>query len=151
LETNPSSSAQIVADAISKEMVQVGTVHLNVAQEYIMITEDKTYRCLSEWKERIEQRNSWIAPVSLLASLTMTFVTATFKDAMAVPKETWEAVFIISIVGSVLWVLRELIKLRPGSRDPTVEELITKLKKGAAVVQTTSYQTTQTEAKTSDN
>ena len=34
---------ELVPDAIKKELLQVTAVHFNVAQEFIMITEDKTY------------------------------------------------------------------------------------------------------------
>src|SRR5690606_38079535 len=40
----------VFVDALSKELT-INAVHVNVAQEYIMITEDKTYRCLIEWKQ----------------------------------------------------------------------------------------------------
>ena len=101
----------IVPDAIKRELLQVRAVHFNVAQEYIMITEDKTYRCLREWKDNIETRKSWIAPVSLLIPLLLTFVTATFKDALGFPKETWQAIFLIGVVFAVVWSAKELVGL----------------------------------------
>jgi hypothetical protein len=130
------TKTDIVPEAIKKELLQVTAVHFNVAQEFIMITEDKTYRCLNEWKGSIEARNAWIAPVSLLVPLILTLVTATFKDAFGLSKYTWQAIFVIAIGLAGLWSIREVIKLvsRKGTRG--VEELIEELKKGAVVQHT---------------
>jgi hypothetical protein len=130
------TKTEIVPEAIKKELLQVTAVHFNVAQEFIMITEDKTYRCLNEWKGSIESRNAWIAPVSLLLPLVLTFVTADFKDAFGIPKSTWQAVFMIGIFLAALWSLRELIRLAARKGNPKVEELISELKKGAVVQHT---------------
>jgi hypothetical protein len=129
----------IVPDAIRQELLQVTAVHFNVAQEFIMITEDKTYRCLREWKDHIETRNAWIAPVSLLVPLVLTFVTADFRDALGISKNTWQAVFLIGILLAAIWAVTEISKLLKRRGSPTVEELIQDLKKGA-VVQHTAVQ-----------
>lgn len=127
----------IVPDAIKRELLQVTAVHFNVAQEFIMITEDKSYRCLHEWKDKIESRNAWIAPVTLLASLVLTFVTATFKDSLGIAKETWQAVFIIGMVLAALWAAKELARVaKRGALS--IDELIKELKKGAVVQHTST-------------
>jgi hypothetical protein len=126
----------IVPDALKQELLQVTAVHFNVAQEFIMITEDKTYRCLRDWKDKIETRKSWIAPVSLLVPLVLTFATATFRDALGLSRDTWQAVFVIGIVLAAIWTLRELLNLIKRKGTLTVEELIQDLKKGAVVQHT---------------
>ncbi len=130
--------SQIIADAISKEMV-AGITHVNIAQETIWITEDRAYRCLSDWKTQIQMKDSWVAPVCLLASLLFSFVTSTFRDAFGIPKETWQAVAIIAIGGSGFWTVRELWKVfmrwRNNDRDGSIDGLMNLLKKGALVVQ----------------
>jgi hypothetical protein len=138
---------QNVFVALSKDL-HINAVHVNVAQEYIMITEDKTYRCLTEWQRNVQRRDSWIAPVSLLASLALTFVTATFRDAFGVPKETWQAVFLIGVAGSAIWALRSLfILIRSSGSSRSVEDLIDQLKKGA-VIQRSEVDTLQSEINT---
>lgn len=114
-----------------------------------MITEDKTYRCLSEWKRQVENRESWIAPVSLLASLILAFVTADFKDSFGVPKDSWRALFLIAGFLSVLWTIKALYQLFKTGASPSVEELIQELKKGA-VVQRTAVDAMQTESISTD-
>jgi hypothetical protein len=125
---------RILADAISKEMVS-GITHVNVAQEYIVITEDRAHRCLTSWISQIESRDRWMTPVTLAASLTLTFVTSTFNDAFGMPKDTWRAVFIGGIFASVIWMLREVWKRLRSYRKLSVEDLIEMLKKGSATVQ----------------
>ncbi len=89
------------------------------------------YRCLVEWKKKVEYRESWVAPVSLLLSLILALVAADFKDALNIPKDTWRAIFIIGIGLSAVWTLKALIGLVRYSGNPTVEELLDQLKKGA--------------------
>jgi hypothetical protein len=97
----------VLYNAISNNLLSA--VHVNVAQEFIMITEDKTYRCLNEWSKRIERRDRWIAPVSLLVSLGLTFATSSFnKDALGIPKDTWRAVLLIAMAGALVWTVRAL-------------------------------------------
>jgi len=136
----------VFVDAISKDL-HINAVHVNVAQEYIMITEDKTYRCLTEWQRNVERRESWIAPVSLLVSLTLTFVTATFRDAFGVPKETWQALFMLGIAFSGLWAVRAAVSVLRTRGHQSVEDLIDELKKGA-VVQRTEISRVQSESRT---
>lgn len=128
--------ANIVPDAIKQELLQITAVHFNVAQEFIMITEDKTYRCLREWKDNIETRNAWIAPVSLLIPLILTFVTADFKDSLGISKNTWQAVFLLGIILAAIWAIKEISIVFSRHGSPTLEELIQDLKKGAIVQHT---------------
>jgi hypothetical protein len=130
------NDTNIVPDALKKELLQVTAVHFNVAQEFIMITEDKTYRCLRDWKDKIETRKAWVAPVSLLAPLVLTFATATFRDAFGLSKDAWQAVFLIGILLAGIWTLKELLNLFNRKGTLTVEELIQDLKKGAVVQHT---------------
>lgn len=142
--------SNIVPDAIRQELLQVTAVHFNVAQEFIMITEDKTYRCLREWKDNIESKNAWIAPISLLVPLVLAFITADFKDAFGIPKSTWQAVFLIGILLALLWNIKEVAAYRKRRNNPTVEELIQDLKKGA-VVQHTEVQGLRTSSHQASN
>jgi hypothetical protein len=138
------SDQNVFFEALSKELT-INAVHVNVAQEYIMITEDKTYRCLNEWRKTVGQRDAWIAPISLLAPLVLAFVTADFKDAFGIPKDTWRAIFMIGILLSGIWTAISLLKVFRSSSGKSVEELIDQLKKGA-VIQRTSVETVKAES-----
>ena len=98
-----------------------------------MITEDKTFRCLVEWKAKVEKRNAFLAPLALFGSLLLTFVTATFRDALGFSKETWQAVFMIGVAASAIWLVQTLWTTYSNRGSQTVEELLDQLKKGATV------------------
>jgi len=131
---NKTDSPQILADVISKEMV-AGATYVNVVQECIVITEDRTYRCLKTWRNQIEARDRWIAPVCLFAGLALAFVTCTFNDTFGIPKDTWHAFFMFVIGASALWTLLEVSKKLRYRGKGSEEDLIKELKKGATIVQ----------------
>ncbi len=126
-----------MADAISHELVS-GSAHVNLAQTSILVTEDRVYRCLNEWRSEIEVKDRWIAPSCLLASLVLTFVTSTFHDAFGVPMATWQAVFMLGILGATIWSIREVWRAAKrffsGKDSGSIENLIERFKKGALVV-----------------
>jgi hypothetical protein len=136
----------IFLDATS-EGLNINTVHVNLAQDCLMITEDRIYRCVQPWKERIEKRESWTTPVALFASLLLGSITASSKDALGVSKETWQAVFIIGMILSGLWAVKAIRACIRLGKGVTIEELISELKKGAAI-QKSSVGATVTELKT---
>jgi hypothetical protein len=129
-------------EAISKNIQAINAVHVNVSQEYIMITEDKTFRCLTQWQSRVERKHAWLAPLTLCGSMLLTFVTATFRDALGMSKETWQAVFMLGIAASIVWMIVAVWRALTVRGEQTVEELIEQLKKGA-VVQRTQIQADQ--------
>ncbi len=132
-----SDSENVFISALAKNF-HVNAVHVNVSQEYIMITEDKAYRCLHEWKGDIEKRGAWIAPACLFVSLLLTFVTSDFKDTVGIPKDTWRAVFMIGIWLAGLWTIKALSATVKSKGSPSVDVLIEQLKKGAVIQKTTT-------------
>ena len=75
-----------VPDALTREMVQRTTLRLNVTQEVIVITDDKAYQCLHQWRDKIESRKAWIAPVSLLTPLVLAFATPISEIPLVCPR-----------------------------------------------------------------
>jgi hypothetical protein len=90
---------------------------------------------LQSWKASIQARNRWIAPVLLTAFLSLTLLTATFNDALGVPKEAWAAIFVMCLVGAAIWSLGEIIALlknASGKSAVSIDGLISQLGKTAA-------------------
>lgn len=102
--SSPDTAPKIIADAIQKEMVS-GSAHVSLAQDQILITEDRAYRCLTEWKRDIETSGKWIAPSCLFASLLLTFITATFHDEFNLSKEMWQAAYLWGILAAGIWTI----------------------------------------------
>lgn len=128
-------ASNIFVQAIA-ENIKIDAVHVNLTQECIMITEDKAFRCLNEWKSRLEHGRAWIAPVSLFAPLVLTFGTTTFKDAFGFSKDSWQAVFLIGVLAAGVWSLFGIYQSVASRKYHTVEDLIEQLKKGAIVQRT---------------
>lgn len=101
-------------------------VDTNVRQQIIITTADKARLCLMQALARIEQRKSWIAPAGILATLAAVFPTTTFNDFLGLPKDYWRAVFTITFVLTVIWLVRALLKIRASlSIDEIVDQLRT--------------------------
>ena len=62
-------------------------------------------------------------PASLLATITLTMTTATFRDAFGVAKELWQAVFFLSAASCAIWLIIALLRynVRPFSVDAFVK------------------------------
>jgi hypothetical protein len=102
-----------------------GTVYENLNQEIIYITADKAHRYLSEWRQKTEAQGSWIAPLSLGASLLLALLTADFKDKFGFSKEYWSALFFVALVATIAWLLRTLQRRfwnPPESTDAIIEK-----------------------------
>lgn len=102
----------------------VKAVHSNLDQEIIQITEDKLRLVLNQHIADVEQRKAWIAPLGLLLAVLTAIVTSDFKDAYF-KAPTWEAIFIITGLMSVCWLVVTIWK---SLRSPTVEDIVEKIK-----------------------
>lgn len=91
------------ATTVLGDLAQVKEVHLNVAQNVIVITEDRLRIHLSNNEQRMEKRGQWVAPLGILISVVLTIATANFKDYV-LKASTWEALFIIGAIGSFVWL-----------------------------------------------
>ena len=107
-------------------LINVSKVYRNVSQEVIVTTEDKLRLCLAKHFENIKRKNDWIAPLGVLLSIVVTFVTATFRD-VGLEATTWKAIFLIAGVLSVIWLIYTIIQ---ALHTVKVEDIVEELKKG---------------------
>ena len=111
---------------IAKESV----VYNNLGQEIIQTTSDRIKICLLEHRDAIQARGGWIAPLGVLIAIATAFVTADFRAFLGVPAATWQAVFILGLFGSTVWLIVALINMcvnwRKGNIDAVVEQIKTK-------------------------
>lgn len=104
-----------------------GIVYENLGQDIIHITADKARLYLNEWCRKIEAQGSWIAPLSLGASLLLALITADFKDRLGVPKEYWSSTFFVALIATLIWLGRS-VKRRLVNAPETVEQIVKKFK-----------------------
>lgn len=122
------ASSKIVSDALASQIVQNTTLHLNLSQDAIVITEDKIRLCLIEHLGRIEAKKDWVAPTGVLLTLLITFATTTFQD-FGLKAATWQSIFIISTVLSIGWLLGAI---RKAWNAPSVKDLVATMKRAGA-------------------
>jgi len=101
----------------------IKSVHSNLDQVLIKITEDKIKLVLNAHINNMERKKEWIAPLSLLIAIVTTFSTSTFKDAVF-PASTWQAIFFIVGVISVLWLFKAIwIALKASTINDVVSQI----------------------------
>jgi len=106
-------------------LVNISEVHLNVSQEVIVTTEDKIRLCLSNHLDKMEKKKSWLVPIGILVTIILTLVTSDFKDR-AFKAATWQAVFIISGIISLIWLI---YSVKDALQSKKAEDIISELKK----------------------
>ncbi|MCI5115648.1 MAG: hypothetical protein D3921_02755 [Candidatus Electrothrix sp. AW1] len=109
-----------------EKLVSVDRISFNVNQSVIVTTEDKIYLSLGRYLQNEKRRVEWIAPLSLLLAIITTLVTATFQDFI-LSGSTWKAIFIVTGIVAVFWLIRSLLFL--GNRS-SIEDLIKEIKTG---------------------
>jgi undecaprenyl pyrophosphate phosphatase UppP len=121
-EREDSSNARRI---VLGDLPQVNEVHLNVAQNVIVITEDKLRLHLGNTTKKMEKKNAWVAPLGILLAIILAFATADFRD-FGLKASTWEAVFVIAAGLALLWLIWSIIQ---HSKSETVDDLIERIKK----------------------
>ncbi len=67
-------------DLMIQQLVSVEKVSLNLSQSVVVTTEDKLRLKLQIHLSETERSKEWIAPLSILVSLTLTLLSADFKN-----------------------------------------------------------------------
>jgi hypothetical protein len=101
--------------------VEVEKVHNNVGQEIIEITEDRLRLILNAHLEVMISRSAWQAPLTMFLTILIVICTAEFKVAWGLSKDTWNAIFVILLFLSILWLGCTLIKMK---KSQYVEDIL---------------------------
>ena len=104
-ELAPPVKVTIKKGGESQQLISTREVHLNTAQNLVITTEDKLRICLTDYAKHSDTASGWIAPLGILAAIITTLVTSDFKD-FVVPAATWQAFFMLSGVGSGIWLVK---------------------------------------------
>ncbi len=110
-------------DLLIQQLVSVERVSLNLSQSVIVTTEDKLRLRLQAHLSAAEKTKDWIAPFSLLLSLSLALLSADFKD-LFFSAAIWKAFFIIAAILSGVWLaftVRQAFHSRP--LDSLIEEI----------------------------
>lgn len=116
-----------IADQIARDT----KVHMNLGQDAIVITEDKVRLVLMTHLRTLEQKRGWIAPLGLLVAIVTAFATAKFQDAFGLKATTWEAIFVLSGIASLVWTI---IAVVVAARAPSVDGVVSEMKREAKAI-----------------
>jgi hypothetical protein len=111
------TAPQIIKQIAAPQFIEITAVHTNFEQVVIATTEDKLRLAFNDHLRSLEQRHGWHTSLGI--------ATATFLD-FVIPKQIWQAIFVLATLGSFVWLLRDLYV---AWRSPSVEDLICQLKK----------------------
>jgi hypothetical protein len=107
------------------------TIAQNTDHTLIVVSEDKARLCLGKHVAMAGKRNEWLAPASLLVSLIATLTAAEFRDALLMSKALWKAVFLVTSLVCLGWLVRSLFRRgKVPDDDGLVESIVSKLKSG---------------------
>jgi hypothetical protein len=83
----------------------------NVRSDLIEITDDKLQVILLQHQPRMNLRQRWIEPLSLLIAVALTLTTATFKSSFGLEGATWQAIVLLAFAANAVWLTVQLIRL----------------------------------------
>ncbi len=120
------------SESLSPEALFPSTFHYNCDQTVIIITEDRLELRLNQHLTRVHIRSNWITPCSLLAAFITTLCTSNFHKALGMPASTWQAIFVILALASLVWAVVAIVSAFKS--DVSTQNLISEIKKGAQSV-----------------
>lgn len=123
-------------EAFASDYLQQATVHLNFDQNLVIITEDRLHLCLRNHLECVESKKAWIAPVSLFVAFVTTLCTTTFKDTLGLPASTWQALFVLLAIVSLVWSICAVVAAF--KNKSSLRTLLDEIKKSAKVAANTN-------------
>jgi hypothetical protein len=122
---NPSKEAHITIGS-SENMETISELYLtSLPQDVISTTEDKLRLTLMDNLKKMEKKRSWLTPLGLVISLTLTLMLSGFKD-WGLTMDTWKAIFIIGDIASGVWLVYAVIE---AFRSVKIDDVIAELKK----------------------
>jgi hypothetical protein len=103
------------------------SVSVNIAESYIMTTHDKMTLALNSFRDGVVARHAWLTPASLGLAFLIALVTCDFKDTLGVSKSVWHAIFILAMVGCILWLVSSIVHVVRFWADGNVHTTIARI------------------------
>jgi hypothetical protein len=100
----------------------------NVKSDLITITEVKLENILLKHIHKLGVRKSWLAPLSLLITVVIAKSTASFHATLGVDASVWEALFILLMVGSFVWLIITIINICRYWKESSLPNLLAIIK-----------------------
>ena len=111
-----------------KDSKFVSQVCSNVKSDLIEITEDKLENVLLKHLKNLRIIDSWLTPFTLFLTVLLAILTTEFKAAFGFTKEVWNAVFLVLLAGSFIWLIICLFKIFKTYNKATIDHIIKQIK-----------------------
>jgi hypothetical protein len=121
----PEKTTQYLTNEDALRMV--GAVYENITHDIIKISVDKAFIYLDAWARKMRHHGDWLGRLSLSCTLTLTLLTAEFKDKFNVTKEYWLLFFSVLTALSLIWLF-QVLRNQLFVRVESVNEIIGKFK-----------------------
>ena len=108
----------------------IKSIYQNTEQNVISITEDKLKVILLEYKEKNKLFYSWTTPLGIFISCLLATITSNFVDTLGLSASTWQAVFIMSTIGTGGWLIYAIYYAFNNKKRRSLEDLKKKKKNG---------------------
>jgi len=112
--------------ALLTDNPMVDNFYDNTQSNVIRITDDKLKVILLENKESLIKNNDFLAPLTLLISLILTFCTTDFREFLTITAPVWKAFYLFLTIAASIWLFRELRGIK---KRITIDQLIDKIRK----------------------
>ncbi|WP_333014570.1 hypothetical protein [Vibrio vulnificus] len=95
----------------------------NLDHTLIKISEEKLRLVLNKYESSVKNRYGWLAPLGIFLTVVTAIITTDFKDALAISKYTWEAIYYLCAFASLVYSLVSFVKFcqKSISTDTLVE------------------------------
>ena len=128
-ELNQLPQDAVATYSLSSEERFVDKKYANLRSDIIEITHDKLENVLLKFYQKHALRTVWLNPLSIGISVALTLSTAEFKTkTMGLDGTTWQSIFVITLVCSIIWLLINLARLGFCWRETSIEFLIDRIK-----------------------
>lgn len=103
------------------------SVHKNLSQEVIMISEDRLKLKLMEYENSRKKIYDWISPLAISITLIVTLITADFKSALFLSGDVWHAIFVLLTIAAFIWFIASIYNATHNCKI-TIESVIKEIK-----------------------
>ncbi|WP_139217578.1 hypothetical protein [Pseudomonas sp. NFPP24] len=108
-----------------QKRIDVFEVHSNVSAEVVEITTEKLELILRQYVDCLSGKNSWQAPLGICLTIILVLLTSNFNARFGLSPDTWVAIFVISFIISLVWLVVCIVRLR---KVISVDDLMAKVK-----------------------
>lgn len=116
--------------ALSAAVVESSQVSVNVGQEFITTTRDKTELALIRYDRALRSRDKWIAPLGVLLAVLPSLLGAQFGDFLGIKRAVWEAAYMLVALGSTLWLVQSLLAAYHSREQRGIARVIKEMREG---------------------